>query len=222
MNVSLIAKTSCTLPLPEGEKTLSIGEFLAYVARVSNPQNQMNTETSPKLLNYCLRKGHWSVFEAASITMEIVTSRAIAQQILRHRSFTFQEFSQRYAEAIEREVYQARRQDEKNRQNSIDDMSDEEHEWFLNAQYDIWEKSRKLYKEALNLGIAKEQARFLLPLSTRTTIYMTGTVRSWIHYCDTRCAPGVQLEHRNIAKICKEILLGVVPELRYYFDEQKK
>lgn len=214
MNVRLIAKTEGVGDL----KGKTVGELLAYVARVSNPSNQMNDETASKLLCYCLRNQHWSVFESASLTMEITTSRALAQQILRHRSFTFQEFSQRYAAATEFEVYEARRQDTKNRQNSIADLEQETLDWFRDAQNENNEESFRIYQHAIELGIAKEQARFLLPLSTRTTIYMTGNIRSWITYCDVRTKPGAQLEHREIALAALDILLQEVPELAEYFN----
>lgn len=214
MQVTLVSKTEGV----DDKQGFTLGELIAYAARVSNPSNQMNNETAPKLLSYCLRHGHWSIFETVSMTVEIVTSRAIAQQILRHRSFTFQEFSQRYAEATEFETYTARRQDTKNRQNSIDDMDGETRRWFETAQFTIQSHAMELYQEALGRGIAKEQARFLLPLSTRTTIYMTGNIRSWIHYCDQRVKPGVQLEHREIAVEVLGILLQQVPELRDYYD----
>lgn len=174
-------------------------EFIAYSARVSNPANQMNTETTAKLLGYLVRNKHWSPFEMASMAVEIVTSRGIAPQILRHRSFSFQEFSLRYAEAVEREVYPARRQDSKNRQNSIDDMDEKTKNWFDWAQEEVWKRSKELYNISIEMGIAKEQARFLLPLSTQTKLYMSGTVRSWIHYLQVRTEPGVQKEHRDIA-----------------------
>lgn len=216
MHVNLMAKTQGVGELA-GK---SVGEILAYVARVSNPTNQNNDKTSARLLTYCLRQGHWSVFESASLTMEIVTSRAIAQQILRHRSFTFQEFSQRYAEAVDFEVYEARRQDTKNRQNSIDDMSDEVKEWFKGIQEEINRDSMECYQLAIKSGIAKEQARFLLPLSTQTRLYMTGNIRSWITYCQTRVKPGVQLEHKEIAKRCLCLLLQEVPELHEFLAEE--
>jgi len=174
-------------------------DLIVYTARVSNPSNQNNLETAPWLIRYLIKNGHWSPFEMASMTVEIVTSRGIAPQILRHRSFSFQEFSLRYAEAVEREVYPARRQDSKNRQNSIDDMDENTKQWFLDAQELIWAQGSLNYKEAIARGIAKEQARFLLPLSTQTKLYMSGTVRSWIHYLQVRTAPGVQKEHRDIA-----------------------
>lgn len=188
---------------PEGEK------HIAYCARVSSP-NQDNPEYE-KLLSYCIRNRHWSIFEQATLNIEITTSRAIAQQILRHRSFHFQEFSQRYSEVQSYELYDARRQDLKNRQNSIDDMSSEDMSWFYNAQADHWKNSEELYKEALKRNIAKEQARFLLPLNTTTKMYMHGTIRDWIHYCQVRCDPSTQKEHRDIAEACKKILIEHYP-----------
>ena len=208
MNVKLIAKT---IPVVEG---LTTGEdLLSYCARVSNPKNQLNTETADKLLKYCFKAGHVSIFEQASLTLEIQTSRAISAQILRHRSFCFQEFSQRYAEVTEFETYNARRQDTKNRQNSIDDMSEDTKREFYDMQVNIQDTGINYYEHALSIGIAKEQARFLLPLSTSTTLYMTGNIRSWIHYCKTRCDPSTQLEHREIADECKKILLEQYPVL---------
>ena len=214
--VKLIAKTQGVGDL----LGLSVGEIMAYVARVSNPSNQMNHETSAKLLLFCLKNQHWSVFESASLTMEIVTSRAIAQQILRHRSFVFQESSQRYAEAMSVETYPARRQDTKNRQASVDDMSKEDKDWFLEVQERTWEMAKDRYDEAILRGIAKEQARFLLPLATQTKLYMTGNVRSWLTYCKLRGGNGTQLEHREIALGCRDILVGECPELSEYFKEE--
>lgn len=185
--------------------------LIAYTARVSNPAGQMNNETTPKLLAYLIKNKHWSPFEMVSMTVEIKTSRAIAQQILRHRSFSFQEFSQRYAKATEFEIYPARRQDVKNRQNSIDDMSEADKGWFEYAQRTIQNHSVDLYDLALAKGIAKEQARFLLPLGTATTLYMSGTARSWIHYLQLRTEPGTQLEHREIAEDIKTIFCGQFP-----------
>ncbi len=192
MKVTKIALT------PDAEK------LMGYCARVSNPSNQENPDVS-KLLAYCIKNGHWSVFETASMTLEIETSRAIAAQILRHRSFKFQEFSQRYASPTDFEMYTARRQDLKNRQNSLDDLNDGTKIWFDSVQRTHWEESMRLYNEALAKGIAKECARFLLPLSTQTRLYMTGDIRSWIHYIQLRTAEGVQLEHRLIAEACKDI-----------------
>lgn len=199
MDVKLISVT------PEAEKTIM------YCARVSNPSNQDSPNTG--LLNYCIKNGHWSVFEMANMVIEIETSRAIAQQILRHRSFSFQEFSQRYAEAQGFESYEARRQDTKNRQNSIDDMSDEVQETFLSFQDDVQQICDEYYNRALNLGIAKEQARFLLPLSTSTKLYMNGTVRSWLHYLDLRCGNGTQKEHKDIADCIKDIFTEQFPNI---------
>lgn len=190
---------------------LNAEEFIAYAARVSNPANQHNTATTDKLLGYLIRNKHWSPFEMVSMAVEITTSRGIAPQILRHRSFSFQEFSLRYAEAVDFEVYEARRQDTKNRQNSIDDMSDEDKAWFAETQALINGACFDKYKQAINRGIAKEQARFLLPLSTQTKLYMSGTARSWIHYIDVRDQTGVQKEHRDIAIECKKIFIANFP-----------
>lgn len=197
MEVKLIWTT------PEAEK------HILFCARVSNPTNQTSENT--KLLGYCIKNSHWSIFEMADMCVEIKTSRAIAAQILRHRSFTFQEFSQRYAEVTQFETYPARRQDLKNRQNSIDDMSDDTKQWFQNAQNEIIGLSNAKYHTAIGMGIAKEQARFLLPLSTQTTLYMKGNLRSWITYIDVRCDSSTQLEHREIANEVKKIFTEQFP-----------
>jgi thymidylate synthase (FAD) len=186
-------------------------DIISYVARVSNPSNQNNFETAPKLLGYLINNQHWSPFEHAFMTLEIETSRGIAAQILRHRSFTFQEFSQRYAKATEFVRYPARRQDQKNRQNSIDDMDQADKDFFDSAQQRIENVSQELYNQALDRGIAKEQARFLLPLSTKTKLYMTGPIRSWIHYIELRSGNGTQLEHREIALSAKDIFSKEFP-----------
>jgi thymidylate synthase (FAD) len=199
MNVELV---SISKPLND----MTPEQFIAYVARVSNPSNQLNIETAPKLLKYCMDHGHWSIFETVTCTFEIKTSRAIAAQILRHRSFTFQEFSQRYASVAEFETYNARRQDTKNRQNSIDDLPQDTKEWFIYAQKQVSDSAYELYVQALSKGVAKEQARFLLPLSTQTKLYMTGSIRSWIHYLNVRTTSDTQLEHREIAIEIKEKL----------------
>lgn len=222
MKVQFVALTHGTVRKPIIEEAgspqrrelidqLNAEEFIAYAARVSNPANQHNTATTDKLLGYLIKHKHWSPFEMASMTVEITTSRGIAPQILRHRSFSFQEFSQRYAEAVDKEDYEARRQDSKNRQNSIDDMSETDKNWFQYAQDSVWNNCFTLYQEALKRGIAKEQARFLLPLSTRTKLYMSGTARSWIHYIDVRDQAGVQKEHRDIAIECKKIFIANFP-----------
>lgn len=207
MKVRLIATTQGVAEAFTGQ------ELISYVARVSNPSNQANFETSPRLLKYLIKHQHWSPFEHAYMTVEIETSRAIAAQILRHRSFVFQEFSQRYAEALEYEPYEARRQDTKNRQNSVDDMEPHVKNWFLGAQDKVWNFSYGLYQFALKLGIAKEQARFLLPLNTKTTLYMTGSVRSWIHYVDLRSAHGTQKEHQDIALAIRDIFSEQFPDV---------
>lgn len=182
---------------------------MAYCARVSSPHQ--DSPEYAKLLSYCVKNKHWSVFEMANMTVEITTSRAIAQQILRHRSFTFQEHSQRYAKATEFEIYPARRQDVKNRQNSIDDMSTEDKAWFEDAQKQINDTATALYEQAIAKGIAKEQARFLLPLSTTTRLYMNGNIRNWIHYVDLRSDAATQKEHRDIAIAIKHIMLDNLP-----------
>lgn len=210
MKVDLI---SVTKPVKKDLLEFSSEELMAYVARVSNPSNQMNTKTSSKLLGYCINHKHWSVFEHVNMTVEITTSRAIAAQILRHRSFVFQEFSQRYSEALENEKVKARRQDNKNRQNSIDDMEDEDKQWFERQQERLWKEAKAEYDEALRRGIAKEQARFLLPLSTQTTLYMTGNVRNWIHYIELRSENGTQKEHADIANSIKELFKEQFPAI---------
>jgi thymidylate synthase (FAD) len=210
MNVKLI---SLTKPIASDLSHFSTEDLIAHAARVSNPSNQMNTETAPKLLKYLIKHSHWSPFELVSATVEIQTSRAIAAQILRHRSFTFQEFSQRYSKASEMEVYPARRQDLKNKQNSLDDMSEDDREWFEVAQQTVWSQSRSLYDAALAKGIAKEQARMLLPLNTSTTLYMSGTLRSWLHYLNLRCDKDTQLEHREIAEAIKKELAQHFPNV---------
>ena len=188
---------------PDAEK------LIAYCARVSS-KNQENPNIE-KLLTYCYEHGHWSVFETAYITMEVNTSRAISAQILRHRSFTFQEFSQRYAEVPDFISYDARRQDKKNRQASVDDMSIEDRHWFSVAQDRVQTLTASLYLDALDKGIAKEQARFLLPMSSRTKIYMTGNIRSWIHYLELRTGIETQKEHRDIARQIKKIFREELP-----------
>ncbi|MFH1306150.1 MAG: FAD-dependent thymidylate synthase [Candidatus Micrarchaeota archaeon] len=204
-SVRLISVTHGMLEHKEPE------EIITYCARVSNPLNQDKMDTAPRLLNYCIKHKHWSIFEMADMALEIKTSRAIAQQILRHRSFNFQEFSQRYAKVTEFITYGARRQDEKNRQSSIDDFDKETREWFKESQQKMQKDGHELYEEALKKGIAKECARFLLPLNTQTTLYMKGSVRSWIHYITVRCDESTQKEHRDIALKAKEIFVKEFP-----------
>ena len=203
MTVKLISIT------PDAEKTM------AYIARVSNPANQDN-ENYAKLLAYCIKHNHWSVFEQSSMTLEIETTRGIAAQILRHRSFTFQEFSQRYADSSllgEIPVPELRRQDTKNRQNSIDDLSDDMKRDLWLKINDHFQEAMQLYKELLDKGVAKECARFVLPLATPTRIYMTGSCRSWIHYINLRSAHGTQKEHMDIALACKEVFKQQFPSV---------
>ena len=208
MNVALVA-----LSRPSAVTDCnSADEFIAYCARVSNPNNQNNSKTAPQLLAYLIKHGHWSPFEMVSLTMEIKTTRDISHQIVRHRSFSFQEFSQRYAVSDTFEIRESRLQDAKNRQNSIElDYEDEYHrrinEDFSMSQHAVLQTARNAYEKALDAGIAKEQARAVLPEGmTGTTLYMAGTLRSWIHYCELRMANGTQEEHADIAKKCWEII----------------
>ena len=202
MNVNLVTVT------PKAEETMG------YVARVSNPKNQDNPKVAG-LLGYCIKHGHWSVFEQAHMTLEIETTRGLAAQILRHRSFTYQEFSQRYADSSMLSkvipLPELRRQDDKNRQNSIDDLDP-----FVVQDFDLkmqrhFVEGMKLYKEMLDAGVAKECARFVLPLATPTKLYMTGSCRSWIHYINLRSAHGTQKEHMVIAEACRKVFTEQFP-----------
>ncbi|AGN12059.1 thymidylate synthase [Prochlorococcus phage P-SSM3] len=202
-----VTKVSVT---PDAEK------LIGYIARVSNPKNQENPEVAG-LLRYCIKHGHWSIFEQASMTVEIETTRGIAAQILRHRSFTFQEFSQRYADtnllAEEIPMFDLRHQDTKNRQNSLDDVPYNKKK---DLEYKIAEhfvEAMDLYNELLASGIAKECARFVLPLATPTRMYMTGTIRSWIHYLQLRGGHGTQKEHMEIAHAIEEIFIKEFPTI---------
>lgn len=189
-------------------------ELIAYTARVSNPANQNNTETAPRLLRYLIREQHWSPFEMVHMTLEIKTTRDIARQILRHRSFSFQEFSQRYAEATGFETREARLQDEKNRQNSVEVNDKELQEWWQMQQKKVQGQAELAYKDALSRGIAKEQARALLPEGlTQSTLYMAGSLRSWIHYCELRRGNGTQKEHAIIADKCWDIIGYHFPDI---------
>ena len=194
---------------PDAEK------HIAYVARVSNPKNQ-NNENFAGLLKYCIKHGHWSIFEQAFMTLEIETTRGIAAQILRHRSFTYQEFSQRYADSNllgEIELPELRRQDTKNRQNSIDDLDPEVVEKLNKQMNTLFSSALSLYNQMLEKGVAKECARFVLPLATPTRIYMTGSARSWIHYINLRSGHGTQKEHMDIANECKSIFVEQFPSI---------
>ena len=202
MNVSLISVS------PDAEK------HMAYCARVSNPNNQEN-DNYAGLLKYCIKHQHWSIFEQAFMTLEINTTRGLAAQILRHRSFTFQEFSQRYADTnlldTNIPLPELRRQDTKNRQNSIDDIPEEQSKMLLGRIQNYFNEGLDLYNELLREGIAKECARFVLPLATPTRIYMSGSVRSWVHYIDLRSGHGTQKEHMDIANACKTIFTEQFP-----------
>lgn len=192
-------------------------EVISYVARVSNPNNQLNFDTAAGLLKYCIKHEHWSIFEQASITLEINTTRGIAAQILRHRSFTFQEFSQRYADtnllSSDIPLPELRRQDTKNRQNSIDDLDPFIVQKMELQMQTLFDSSTALYQQMIEEGVAKECARFVLPLAVPTRIYMTGSCRSWIHYINLRSAHGTQEEHRLIAEECREVFKDVFPDV---------
>ena len=186
--------------------------LIAYMARVSNPANQNNTENSARLIQYLIKHKHWSPFEMVNMCVEISTTRSIAQQIIRHRSFAFQEFSQRYAAVDDKpQIPHLRRQDTSNRQNSIDDLNDFTQQEFQIRTQDLFDQSLALYNEMLSAGVAKECARDILPLATPTKLYMNGSLRSWIHYVELRCANGTQYEHKIIADQCKKQILKCFP-----------
>lgn len=195
------------------EPNTSLQDSIAYCARVSNPANQSNTETNERLLKYLIRNQHWSPFEMVSVCLEIVTTRDICRQILRHRSFSFQEFSQRYAVAsLGFETREARLQDDKNRQNSIETENEELAIEWEEKQQQLAEHSKQTYEWALEKGIAKEQARAVLPEGmTVSRMYMNGTLRSWIHYIKLRCANGTQKEHREVALECANVISSIFP-----------
>ena len=220
MDARLISYSQPVRHIHSGEPGImgleNIQDIVAYCARVSNPSNQANTKTTPKLLEYPIKHKHWSPFEMASACIEITTTRDIARQLLRHRSFSFQEFSQRYADIRDLDtnyvLRDARLQDPKNRQNSIEneDMTLED-EW-ANKQMAVIETAKMAYDWAIENGIAKEQARAVLPEgNTKTRLYMNGTLRSWVHYIDLRSANGTQKEHMEIAKQCAVVIAGIFP-----------
>ena len=199
---------------PEGELYVGndVQELIAYCARVSNPANQQSHKTSEKLIRYLCKHAHWSPLEMASACIEIETTRDIAHQIVRHRSFSFQEFSQRYAEVTDTPVVpDLRMQDHSNRQNSIDSMDEYEKQQFQLQLQQHYEQSMWLYKQMLTAGVAKECAREVLPVSTKTTMYMHGNLRSWIHYIDLRTANGTQKEHMLIAQQCQQLVKQYFP-----------
>ena len=213
MKVRLV---SYSQPAGEIEGINDVQDMVAFCARVSNPSNQYNTETSGKLLNFLAKHKHWSPFEMASACLEIETTRDIARQILRHRSFSFQEFSQRYADPtkdLDFELREARLQDEKNRQNSVETDDQKLREEWIRRQKAVINTTRDAYKWAIENGIAKEQARVVLPEgNTVSRLYMNGTIRSWIHYIELRAANGTQKEHIEIAKACAEAIAKIYPQ----------
>ena len=210
-----MSKVSLVWATPDIENTV------AYCARVSNPSNQANNETAPKLLKYLMKNKHWSPFEMANVCMEIETTRDIARQILRHRSFSFQEFSQRYAEATEFAIRECRMQDTKNRQNSLVTEDQYLKHWWNAAQLRVQDEAELVYKQALSRGIAKEQARALLPEGlTMSKMYMNGTLRSWLHYVEIRCDEATQKEHREVANQCKDIIMVLCPSIKELLNEQ--
>lgn len=218
--MSIVRLVGMTQPMPwTGCETAE--ELVAYAARVSNPTNQNNKETASRLLNYLMKHKHWSPFEMINLTLEITTTRDISRQILRHRSFAFQEFSQRYAEAMEFRLRGARMQDSKNRQNSIEitdalpleEATELEMAW-IEHQENVTNRAREAYTWALENGIAKEQARVVLPEgNTDTTMYMQGSLRSWIHYCQLRMGIETQKEHRILAKKCWAVIGQQIPSI---------
>lgn len=216
MSVSLVGMTQPSATT--GCNTAN--QLIAYVARVSNPENQNNDKTASKLLGYLIKHEHWSPFEMVSATLEIKTTRDISRQIIRHRSFSFQEFSQRYAESTNFETRECRLQDQTNRQNSIETEDRELAEWWKMAQKELIQKSKLVYQTALDHGIAKEQARAVLPEgNTETTLYMSGTLRSWIHYCKLRRSNGTQKEHMIIADQCWDVLSQHFPDVAKAVEE---
>lgn len=221
MKVKLVSYTTpCIEELGEDSNVL---DLIAYCARVSNPSNQLNTETSDKLINYLVKWKHWSPFEMANVCLEIETTRDIARQILRHRSFTFQEFSQRYADPVKDlsfEVREARLQDQKNRQNSIETDDRELQKEWVRIQQDVIRQSKFAYSWAINNGIAKEVARAVLPEGlTMSRMYVNGTIRSWIHYIDIRSDKATQKEHREIAVACAEAIGKLFPLVNTFKHE---
>ena len=218
MNVKLVSYTTPTEEfVQDGMDDSNLLDLVAYCARVSNPANQMNSETSEKLVKYLIKHKHWSPLEMVNACLEIDTTRDIAHQIVRHRSFAFQEFSQRYANPAEMGdmfvVREARLQDTKNRQNSVEIDSEEDiHYAWADKQQEVIDKAREVYNWAIDAGIAKEQARAVLPEgNTKTRLYMNGTLRSWLHYIDLRGSNGTQKEHMEIAHACAKVIANVFP-----------
>ena len=214
MEVKLISSSKPSRQLAS-EGIYDVQELIAFCARVSNPANQLNTETSEKLIRYLIKHQHWSPLEMVSACLEITTTRDIARQILRHRSFSFQEFSQRYADPTKDLSFvlrAARLQDTKNRQNSIETSDEDLELWWDSAQQEIIDLARKHYARAIELGIAKEQARAILPEgNTVSRLYMNGTLRSWIHFIELRSANGTQKEHQEVAVACAQVIAQIFP-----------
>jgi thymidylate synthase (FAD) len=221
MKVSLISYSQPSAEL-QAQGITDAQELVAYCARVSNPSNQHNTETSEKLIRYLVKHGHWSPLEMVGVCLEIETTRDIARQILRHRSFSFQEFSQRYAVAdVEFETREARLQDTTNRQNSIETQDDDLKKSWLQQQKQVQDYARNAYQWALSSGIAKEQARAVLPEGmTASRLYMQGTLRSWVHYIELRSGHGTQLEHQHIAWACADALTPIFPMIREFIASE--
>jgi thymidylate synthase (FAD) len=207
MDVKLVSTTQPQISTPDREP-MNAEEIITYCARVSNPKNQMNKETAPKLLKFLIKHKHWSPFELANMCVEIKTSRAIAAQILRHRSFSFQEFSQRYSEASEIEPLELREQSKDNRQSSTKPINDE---YTMSTAQLFMDSAQDLYKQLVAIGVARETARMILPLGTQTTMYMNGSVRSWIHYIQLRTEENTQKEHRDVANAVKNIFINEFP-----------
>jgi thymidylate synthase (FAD) len=224
-SVKVVAVSKPTISDPITGYIVGVDEFIAYVARVSNPSNQMNTETAPKLLRYLAKHKHWSPFEMVSICMEIDTTRDIARQILRHRSFSFQEFSQRYADPTKDLGFvtrEARLQDMKNRQNSIETEDEKLQRDWNQIQSNMQDMARGAYKWAIENNIAKEQARAVLPEGLiQSRMYMNGTLRSWIHYCELRMDNGTQKEHREIATMAWNEITKIFPSLTDVLSDTK-
>jgi len=214
--VPYVKVLAVTTPIENKEAFRTLGDFIAYIARISNPNNQWNMETSENLLKYLIKHSHWSPFEMVNVVTDIVTTRDIVRQILRHRSFSFQEFSQRYATPVYGYVTrEARLQDVKNRQNSIENFDKSLDELFIEKQQALVTHATNIYEWATSHGIAKEQARVVLPEGlTVSRLYMNGTMRSWIHYCQLRMLQGTQKEHREIAQMCWDTILNFGIPLR--------
>ena len=223
MKVKLVSYSQSDLADPILNAAMNTQDLIAFCARVSNPANQFNKETSEKLIRYLIKHQHWSPLEMVSACLEIETTRDIARQMLRHRSFSFQEFSQRYADPtqdLDFVVREARLQDQKNRQNSITTDDIELQTWWQAKQEDIIDQVREVYREAIERGIAKEQARAILPEgNTVSRLYMNGTLRSWIHFIELRSANGTQSEHQEVARACAHVIARIFPMANEFISE---